>query len=169
LEGYARRSSFIALHAKKAVVGEASRFIFLRVEEAKRGRFGLHNIESDNGIGIPQPQSPLGGRMPDTDRDSKLAKFRAWLRENGSFGPRRACSSLRWSVLRPGGIWSGNRRVFRWSDFTFTLPREVIQLEPDPIRTKWFPGVNRSIRDHLLRFGQSELEYQTTGRQRLLR
>lgn len=103
---------------------------------------------------IPLTPEPLWRPHPDQIRDSNLAKFREWLRENRSLDLREHHAIYDWSVRDLEGFWSAIAEFF---DVRFYSPPErVLQLDPDPIRTKWFPGGTLNYGEHLLRFGQSE-------------
>jgi acetoacetyl-CoA synthetase len=90
---------------------------------------------------------------PDSEQieNSNLWRFREWLREKRclELGDYRALYD--WSVGEPDGFWSAIAEFF---DVRFDAPAErVLQLDPDPVRTKWFPGGTLNYAEHLLRFG----------------
>ena len=87
---------------------------------------------------VPLIPEPLWRPHPDQIRDSNLAKFREWLRENRSLDLRDHHALYDWSVGDLEGFWSAIAEFF---DVRFhTSPERVLQLDADPIRTKWFPG-----------------------------
>src|ERR1700732_4812154 len=104
---------------------------------------------------IPLTSEPLWRPHPEQIRNSNLAKFRDWLRENRSLDLRDHHALYDWSVGDLEGFWSAIAEFF---DVRFhTSPERVLQLDADPIRTKWFPGGTLNYAERLLRFGQSEI------------
>jgi acetoacetyl-CoA synthetase len=103
---------------------------------------------------IPLTAEPLWRPPPEQIRDSHLAKFRDWLRENRSLDLKDHHAIYEWSIEDLEGFWSAIAEFF---DVRFhTPPERVLQLNADPIRTKWFPGGTLNYAERLLRFDQRE-------------
>ena len=104
---------------------------------------------------MPLTAEPLWRPHPDQIRDSNLAKFREWLRENRSLDFRDHHALYDWSVRDLADFWSAIAEFFHVQ--FHTSPERVLQLDPDAIRTKWFPGGTLNYAEHLLRCGRSEV------------
>jgi acetoacetyl-CoA synthetase len=104
---------------------------------------------------VPSTAEPLWRPPPDQIENSNLARFREWLRENRSLNLEDHAALYDWSIRDLEGFWSAIAEFFA---VRFYAPAErVLQRDPDPVRTKWFPGATLNYAEHLLRFGQSEV------------
>ena len=104
---------------------------------------------------MPLIAEPLWRTHPDQIRDSNMAQFREWLRENRSLDFRDHHALYDWSVRDLADFWSAIAEFFHVR--FHTSPERVLQLDPDAIRTKWFPGGTLNYAEHLLRCGRSEV------------
>jgi acetoacetyl-CoA synthetase len=100
---------------------------------------------------VPHSAEPLWHPHPDQIRNSNLARFGAWLRENRSLDFDGCQSLFQWSVRDLEAFWSA---IVEYFDVRFAMPPDaVLRRTPDPVNTKWFPGGTLNYAQHLLRFG----------------
>lgn len=104
---------------------------------------------------VSHTAEPLWHPPPEQIRNSNLARFRAWLRENRSLGFDDYQSLFQWSVGDLETFWSAISEYFEVR-FT-TAPEAVLRRDPDPVNTGWFPGGRLNYAEHLLRFGSSTI------------
>jgi acetoacetyl-CoA synthetase len=104
---------------------------------------------------VPVTVEPLWQPHPDQIRNSNLARFREWLRENRSLDLEDHRALYDWSVQDLEGFWSA---IVEFFGVRFYTPAErVLQRAADPVRVKWFPGGTLNYAEHLLRFGQPRI------------
>ncbi|MBV8377286.1 MAG: AMP-binding protein, partial [Verrucomicrobia bacterium] len=104
---------------------------------------------------VSHTAEPLWHPPPEQIRNSNLARFRAWLRENRSLDFDDCQSLFQWSVGDLEAFWSAISEYF---DVRFTTaPETVLRRDPDPVNTEWFAGGRLNYAEHLLRFGSSTI------------
>jgi acetoacetyl-CoA synthetase len=104
---------------------------------------------------VPHTAEPLWHPHAEQIRNSNLARFRQWLRENRSLDFDDSQSLFQWSVGDLEAFWGAISEYF---DVRFTTaPEAVLRRDPDPVNTKWFPGARLNYAEYLLRFGSSTI------------
>jgi acetoacetyl-CoA synthetase len=102
---------------------------------------------------VPHSEVPLWRPHSEQIRNSNLARFRQWLRDNRALDFSDCQSLFQWSVRDLEGFWSAITEFF---DVRFSTASEAVLLrDSDPINTKWFPGGALNYAEHLLRFGST--------------
>jgi acetoacetyl-CoA synthetase len=104
---------------------------------------------------VPHTAEPLWHPHAEQIRNSNLARFRQWLRENRSLDFDDSQSLFQWSVGDLEAFWGAISEYF---DVRFTTaPEAVLRRDLDPVNTKWFPGARLNYAEYLLRFGSSTI------------
>jgi acetoacetyl-CoA synthetase len=104
---------------------------------------------------VPLSAEPLWAPHPDQIRESNLTRFRDWLQEHRSIKLSDYRALYDWSVRDLEGFWGA---IVEFFEVRFhTSPEQVLRLDADATRTKWFPAGTLNYAEHLLRFGHHEL------------
>ena len=104
---------------------------------------------------IPQTLEPLWRPHRDQITNSNLTRFQRWLHDERGLDLNDHRALYDWSVRDLDGFWGAIADFFGVR--FHTAAERVLHRDPDPLRTRWFPGGTVNYAEHMLRFGLNEV------------